>query len=115
MAIDYVYRIEQPHVSGQLARVCQTIADAGGLIGDVATVQVGSERSIREISVEVRTAEQAEAVGTAMAALDGVRVISAHDRALHAHVGGKLEIEVRHPVTTLQQARDIYTPGVARV
>lgn len=28
MAVDYVYRLEQPHVSGQLALVCQTIADA---------------------------------------------------------------------------------------
>jgi malate dehydrogenase (oxaloacetate-decarboxylating) len=115
MAVDYVYRLEQPHVSGQLARVCQTIADAKGLIGDVVTVQVGRDRSIREISVEVRDHGQAKRVAGSLEQLDGVRVISYHDRALLAHEGGKLAIEVRHPVTTLQQVRDIYTPGVARV
>ena len=115
MAVDYVYRLEQPHVLGQLARVCQTIADAKGLIGDVVTIQVGRDRSIREISVEVRDHGQAKRVAGSLEQLDGVRVISYHDRALLAHEGGKLAIEVRHPVTTLQQVRDIYTPGVARV
>nr|MDQ3572426.1 NAD-dependent malic enzyme [Actinomycetota bacterium] len=115
MAVDYVYRLEQPHVAGQLARVCQTIADSLGLIGDVVTVQVGRDRSIREISVEVRDHDQAIRVRDALEALDGVSVISFHDRAVLAHEGGKLAIEVRNPVTTLQQVRDIYTPGVARV
>ena len=115
MAVDYVYRIEQPHVSGQLARVCQSIADANGLIGDVTTVQVGRDRSIREISIEVRDHGQAKRVAGTLESLDGVHVISYYDRALVAHEGGKLEIDVRNPVRTLQQVRDVYTPGVARV
>jgi malate dehydrogenase (oxaloacetate-decarboxylating) len=115
MPVDYVYRIEQPHVSGQLARVCQRIADADGLIGDMVTIQIGRERSIREISVEVRDDGQAKRVAGMLGELDGVHVISYFDRALQAHVGGKLAVEVMKPVTTLQQVRDIYTPGVARV
>ena len=115
MPVDYVYRLEQPHVSGQLAKVCQRIADAAGVIGDIVTVQIGRDRSIREISVEVRDHGQAKRVAGMLEQLDGVRVISYYDRALHAHVGGKLEIDVIHPVTTLQQSRDVYTPGVARV
>jgi len=115
MAVDYVYRLEQPHISGQLARVCQTIADEKGLIGDVVTVRVGHERSIREISVEVRDHDQATRVAQTLGELEGVKVISFHDRAVLAHEGGKLAIEVRNPVTSLQQLRDIYTPGVARV
>jgi len=115
VAVDYVYRLEQPHVSGQLAKVCQRIADAKGLIGDVVTIQVGRERSIREISIEVRDHGQARRVAGMLGELEGVRVISYYDRALQAHVGGKLEIQVTKPVTTLQQARDVYTPGVARV
>lgn len=115
MAVDYVYRLEQPHVSGQLALVCQTIADAGGLIGDLVTIQVGRDRSIREISIEVRDPAQAEEVAARLERLDGVRVISYYHRAMRAHEGGKLAVEVRQPVTTRQQARDVYTPGVARV
>ena len=115
MPVDYVYRLEQPHVSGQLARVCQTIADARGLIGDIVTVSIGRERSIREISVEVRDHAQAKRVAGTLEQLDGVRVINFYDRALHAHVGGKLAIEVVARVDSVQDMRDIYTPGVARV
>lgn len=115
MPVDYVYRVEQPHVSGQMAKVCQRIADADGLIGDVVTIQVGRDLSIREYSVEVRDQAQARRVASMLEELDGVTVISYYDRALQAHIGGKLEVRALKPVTTLQQVRDIYTPGVARV
>ncbi len=115
MAVDYVYRIEQPHVAGQLATTCQRIADAGGLIGDVVTISIGRDRSIREISVEVRDHGEAKRVAGSLEQLDGVRVISYFDRAMQAHEGGKLAVEVIAPVQTLQDMRDVYTPGVARV
>jgi len=115
VAVDYVYRIEQPHVAGQLATTCQRIADAGGLIGDIVTVSLGRDRSIREVSVEVRDHGQAKRVAGTLQELDGVRVISYFDRALEAHIGGKLAMEVVNPVKSLQDMRDIYTPGVARV
>jgi malate dehydrogenase (oxaloacetate-decarboxylating) len=115
MAVDYVYRVEQPHVSGQLAETCQRIADAGGLIGDIVTVSLGRDRSIREMSVEVRDHGQAKRVAGMLAQLDGVRVLSFYDRALRAHEGGKLAIEGMARVRTIQDMRDVYTPGVARV
>lgn len=37
------------------------------------------------------------------------------DRALICHQGGELTIEAVRPVHTVQEMRDIYTPGVARV
>lgn len=115
MPVDYVYRIEQPHVPGQLARVCGAIADADGLIGDIVTVQIGRERSIREISIEVSDHGQAKRVAGVLGQLEGVRVISYYDRALRAHEGGKLAIEAVAPMRTVQDMRDVYTPGVARV
>ena len=115
MAVDYVYRVEQPHVPGQLATTCQAIAGAGGLIGDIVTISIGRDRSIREVSVEVRDHGQAKRVSGMLEQLDGVQVLSFHDRALQAHVGGKLVIEGTTRVLTLQDMRDVYTPGVARV
>jgi malate dehydrogenase (oxaloacetate-decarboxylating) len=44
-----------------------------------------------------------------------VRVLWHEDRALLRHIGGKLRIEARWPVRTVQEMRDVYTPGVARV
>jgi malate dehydrogenase (oxaloacetate-decarboxylating) len=115
MAVDYVYRIEQPHVPGQLAKVCGLIGEAGGLIGDMVTISIGRDRSIREISIEVRDHGQAKRIAGGLERLDGVKVITYLDRALEAHAGGKLEIEGRRQMETLQDMRDVYTPGVARV
>jgi malate dehydrogenase (oxaloacetate-decarboxylating) len=51
----------------------------------------------------------------ALGELSGVSVVWYHDRAFIAHDGGKLQMGVRRPITTNQEVRDVYTPGVARV
>jgi malate dehydrogenase (oxaloacetate-decarboxylating) len=115
MAVDYVYRLDQPHRTGQLARLCEKIAEGEGLIGDIRTISIGRDRSLREVNVEVRDVDQADALARRLEELEEVRVISYYDRALSRHVGGKLEMDVRVRLQTLQDLRDIYTPGVARV
>ena len=114
MALDYTYRVRQPHRTGQLARVAGTIAEGGGLIGDVVTINVGRESSIREITLEVADRDQAERITGLLNALEGVEVLWARDRALLRHDGGKLQVEATRPVETVQDMRDVYTPGVAR-
>src|SRR3954464_5403018 len=98
-----------------LARVCRAIADGDGLIGDIATVSIGPERSIREVSVEVRDVEQAHRLAEILESLDEVRVLDHHDRAIGRHVGGKIEVRPRIAITSLPDLRDVYVPGVARV
>jgi malate dehydrogenase (oxaloacetate-decarboxylating) len=113
--LDCTFRVQIPHRPGQLARVATAIADCEGLIGDVVTISVGREHSIREMTIEVRDSGQAERVADLVDALDGVRVLWYQDRALIRHEGGKLQIDAIHPVRTVQEMRDVYTPGVARV
>jgi malate dehydrogenase (oxaloacetate-decarboxylating) len=115
MALDYVFRIDQPHIRGQLAKVCLAISDADGLIGDIVTINMGRDRSVREISVEVVDLDGARSVAEHLRSLEDVRLLSYYDRALSAHEGGKLTIEAMRPIETLQHMRDVYTPGVARV
>jgi malate dehydrogenase (oxaloacetate-decarboxylating) len=115
MPVDYVYRVEQPHVSGQLARLCAVIAEGDGLINDIVTVTIGRERSIREVNVEVRDHGQAKRLAGLIGQTDGARVISFYDRALSRHEGGKLRVEASVRMETIQDMRDVYTPGVARV
>lgn len=114
MPLDYTYRIQIPHRAGQLATVAGKIAEGGGLIGDVTTINVGRETSMREITLEIEDRDQAERIIGMLNELDGVRVLWARDRALLKHEGGKLVIESVHPVRTVQDMRDVYTPGVAR-
>jgi malate dehydrogenase (oxaloacetate-decarboxylating) len=113
--LDCTYRVQIPHRAGQLAKVMLAIAEGDGLIGDVVTISVGREHSIREITVEVRDNGQAQRIADLITALEGFRVLWHQDRAMLRHEGGKLSIEAIHPIRTVQEMRDVYTPGVARV
>jgi malate dehydrogenase (oxaloacetate-decarboxylating) len=113
--LDCTYRVQIPHRPGQLAQVMGAIAQGEGLIGDVVTISVGHDSSVREITVEVRDSRQAEEIARLINALAEVRVLWHQDRALIRHRGGKLEIDPVHVVRSVQEMRDVYTPGVARV
>jgi malate dehydrogenase (oxaloacetate-decarboxylating) len=115
MAMDCTYRLRIPHTSGQLAKVAGRIAEHGGLIGDVKTISVARHEALREITVELRDKEHAEALAVGLAELPGVSVSWFHDRAFIAHDGGKLEVVGRRRIESNQDVRDVYTPGVARV
>jgi malate dehydrogenase (oxaloacetate-decarboxylating) len=91
------------------------IAEERGLIGDVVTISVGRETSVREITVEVRDPEQSEQIAGLIDGLEGVRVLWYQDRAFIRHEGGKLRIDAVRRVATVQEMRDVYTPGVARI
>ena len=113
--LDCTYRVQIPHRPGQLARVAHAIADGDGVIGDVVTVSLGREASIRDITVEVRDVAQSDRIAELVGGLDNVKVLWHQDRALLRHLGGKLRIDARSTVRTVQEMRDVYTPGVARV
>ena len=113
--LDCTYRVQIPHRPGQLAGVAQAIAEGDGVIGDVRTISLGREASVREITVEVRDSEQQERIAALLDALQGVSVLWHQDRALLRHTDGKMKIVARSPVRTVQEMRDVYTPGVARV
>src|SRR3954447_19729761 len=113
--MDVTYRLRIPHTPGQLAKVATTIAEQGGLIGDVRTITIARHETLREITVELRDKDHTEALAAALGALAGVTVSWFHDRAFIAHDGGKLDVVARQEITTNQDVRDVYTPGVARV
>ncbi len=113
--LDCTYRVQIPHRAGQLAQVARAIADGDGIIGDVVTVSLGREHSVRDITIEVRDTGQAARIAELIGSLGGVTVLWHQDRALLRHVGGKLRIDACWPVRTVQEMRDVYTPGVARV
>jgi malate dehydrogenase (oxaloacetate-decarboxylating) len=113
--MDCTYRLRIPHRAGQLAKVAARISEYAGLIGDVTTISIAKHEALREITVELRDKEHAEALAGGLAELDGVSVAWFHDRAFLAHDGGKLEVVGRREILTNQDVRDVYTPGVARV
>ncbi|HEX3541552.1 MAG TPA: NAD(P)-dependent oxidoreductase [Acidimicrobiales bacterium] len=115
MKLDCTFRVRSQHRVGEFAKLAATIAEGGGLIGDMETVRLGPDTSIRDITIEVDDMAQAEHIADLLARRDTVQVLWFRDRALLRHEGGKLTIQPVHPVETVQEMRDYYTPGVARV
>jgi malate dehydrogenase (oxaloacetate-decarboxylating) len=80
----------------------------------VRTCSLTRSASIRELTVQLSGADQADDLREQLDAIDGVDVQSCSDRALERHEGGKLVIEPVRRVESVQDMRDVYTPGVAR-
>ena len=109
-------RVEYTDSPGMLGRVASAIGGAGGDIGAVDLVEIGRDRITRDITIGARDPDHAQAIIEALRqAVPGLAVRSASDQVFIAHVGGKIEIRNKVPVTTRQDLSTVYTPGVARV
>jgi malate dehydrogenase (oxaloacetate-decarboxylating) len=108
-------RIEFPHSPGSLGKILTTVGDIGGIVGAVDIVQIGGERSMRDITVNARDPEHARQIADTIDALPEVRVTDFSDRTFLFHLGGKIEVKSKTPVRTRDDLSMAYTPGVARV
>jgi malate dehydrogenase (oxaloacetate-decarboxylating) len=108
-------RVEFPHRAGSLGQILTAVGDAGGIVGAVDIVQIGGERSTRDVTVNARDSEHARQIADAIDALPEVRVTDFSDRTFLFHLGGKIEVKSKTPVRTRDDLSMAYTPGVARV
>ncbi|MCM3726480.1 NAD-dependent malic enzyme [Neobacillus cucumis] len=108
--------VETPSIPGNLGKVATTIGLAGGDIGEIQTVKVGPNYTIRNITVQVDHEEQIEELADALSRLDGgIRLHAVSDEVLHVHEGGKIHMKSKVDLQTLADLRRVYTPGVANV
>ncbi|MCY8700059.1 NAD(P)-binding domain-containing protein [Bacillus spizizenii] len=108
--------IETPSVPGNLGRVATAIGLLGGDIGEVETVKVGPNYTMRNFTVQVENEEQLQEVIAAVQALgEGIRLHTVSDEVLSAHEGGKIQMKSKMPIRSLAELGRVYTPGVADV
>jgi malate dehydrogenase (oxaloacetate-decarboxylating) len=108
-------RVEIDHRPGMLGKVASAIGDAGGTIGAVDLVSVDGPHTIRDITVETGDAADWPRLTDAVDGIAGARVLDSTDRTFMLHMGGKIEVNNKHPVKTRDELSMAYTPGVARV
>jgi len=108
-------RVEIDHRPGMLGKVASAIGDAGGTIGAVDLVQVDGPQTIRDITVETADAADWPRLTDAVNNVLGARVLDTTDRTFLLHMGGKIEMQNKHPLKTRDDLSMAYTPGVARV
>lgn len=106
--------VESEHRTGSLAKICQAIADSGHVIENLVAIRRDQDKTIWEVTLELDE-DVASDVVQRIDALPTARVLGTSDRVFNRHKGGKIQTVARHHAKTLQELRDLYTPGVARV
>jgi malate dehydrogenase (oxaloacetate-decarboxylating) len=114
-SIDTVLKLRLKHRVGQLAQVATAIADEQGLLGDITTLRIGEEDTVRHVTVETESEAQLARLIDAVRQLEGVELLGVADRVFEAHRGGKIHSGSRVAIAQVSDLRTIYTPGVARV
>ncbi len=108
-------RLSLANRPGKFAEVATLLAEEGANLGAVDIVSANAEKMVRDITFDARNEEHGERVLSQLSAIPDVQVLSASDRIFLLHLGGKIRMEPKIPVTTRNTLSMVYTPGVGRV
>lgn len=108
-------RLQLANIPGMFARVAAILAEEGANLGAVDIVSATAACMVRDVTFDVRDESHGEAVLAKIGALPDVTVLSASDRIFLLHLGGKIRVQSKFPVTTRNVLSMVYTPGVGRV
>jgi malate dehydrogenase (oxaloacetate-decarboxylating) len=115
VSYSFVMRLTYPNRIGMFAKLTQIIGRQGGDLGAVDIVTPDAKRMTRDITVRARDHEHMEAIVRAIQKLAEVTVANVSDQVFLLHLGGKISIQNKVPLTTRDTLSMAYTPGVARV
>ncbi|MBD2861859.1 NAD-dependent malic enzyme [Paenibacillus oceani] len=109
-----IVRVELNHSEINFGEVASAISLAKGDITSIDVIRPGSDRSVRDITIDVSDTAEARVV-EGLKSLKGVEVVNVSDRTFLAHLGGKISVQPKLPVKNRDDLSRVYTPGVARV
>ena len=108
-------RLTYPNQIGMFARIAQKIGKCGGDLGAADIVSPDAKSMTRDVTVRARNREHVDEIVEAVRKIKNVKVTNVSDRVFLLHLGGKISIHNKVPVTTRDALSMAYTPGVARI
>jgi malate dehydrogenase (oxaloacetate-decarboxylating) len=114
MKIPEILIIESAHKPGSLGKILTVIGEAGIVVEHLNALRRDQDQTIWEITLEMDP-ETDHGVIDKLNELPNAKIIGRSDRIMDRHRDGKIRMTSRLPLSSIQQLRDIYTPGVARV
>jgi malate dehydrogenase (oxaloacetate-decarboxylating) len=92
-----------------------TISRLGGHVGAIDIVKSENHQVVRDITINTRGREHIREMLAALEEIEEVEIRHTSDRTFLMHLGGKIEVTSRFPITHRDELSMAYTPGVARV
>lgn len=115
ISFSFTVRVSYPNRVGFLAKITDCISRAGGDLGAIDMIASDRKRMTRDLTVQARDEEHVQLILDALGKVDEVEVLHFSDQVFLLHLGGKISIHNKVPVTTREILSMAYTPGVARV
>jgi malate dehydrogenase (oxaloacetate-decarboxylating) len=115
VSYSFIIRVSYPNTTGMFARIVSTIGKLGGDLGAVDIVSPDAKSITRDITVRARDEAHQDQIVSAVRRLAGVKIVNVSDRVFLLHLGGKIGVQNKVPLTTRDTLSMAYTPGVARV
>jgi hypothetical protein len=111
--ITRTFRCRLTQAPGNLGRLLQAVGNAGGLIGEIRIVTMGSTAMVRDITVYADDIKHLDRLIRLIRGIPGVELLEVRDEVLEMHQGGKIAIRSRYDISSLSTLRRVYTPGAA--
>ncbi|WP_406286248.1 NAD-dependent malic enzyme [Embleya sp. NBC_00896] len=108
-------RLEVPAGGRSVSRLTNTVESAGGSITALDVTASGHERLRIDVTIAATSTDHADRLVEAVREIEGVTLGKVSDRTFLMHLGGKIEMQSKHPIRNRDDLSMIYTPGVARV
>ena len=108
-------RLELASRGRAVSEITRAVEQAGGLVTALDVNAGGGDRLRVDVTCAARDSAHAEAIVSALAAIQDVTVHKVSDRTFLLHLGGKIEMRSKVPLRNRDDLSMAYTPGVGRV
>ena len=109
------FRCRLVQLPGVLGFLLSEIGKAGGNIGEIRTIYMGSESMVRDITILADSPAHLDRLVETVHGNPDVELLEVRDEVLETHQGGKIAIRSRYKINDIGTLRRVYTPGVAEV
>src|SRR4051794_33933781 len=111
----FTMRLNYPNSIGMFSRITSVIGKQSGDLGAVDIVSSDTRTMTRDVTIRARDEDHVQQIVHAISGVNKVNILYVSDRVFLAHLGGKICIQNKLPLTTRETLSMAYTPGVARV
>ncbi|MEE4542217.1 NAD-dependent malic enzyme [Streptomyces sp. V4-01] len=108
-------RLEVPASGTAVGRLTTAVESSGGSVTGLDVTASGHEKLRIDVTIAATSTEHADEIVGKLRSIEGVAIGKVSDRTFLMHLGGKIEMQSKHPIRNRDDLSMIYTPGVARV